>query len=156
MSEVVTIYKINCFAALDPSQEGESCSLLPWDSSSPDCRGEDDGGRDYILPEPYTCGRGTDGFPVVLSEDGRACSLMQHNGVPLLIDEAKRRAWLLEPVKKLATQRELTGMTIAELAERIGVTQQELYRWENLEAEPDGETQERIASILGCEISDFR
>lgn len=156
MSEIVTIYKISCFAALDPSQEGESCSLLPWSSGSPDCRGEDDGGRDYILPEPYTCRRGPDGFPVVFSGDNRVCSLMLHNGVPLLIDEEKRRAWLLEPVRKLATQRELAGMTLAELAERIGVAPQELYRWENLETEPDGETLERIASILGCEISDFR
>ena len=156
MSEIVTIYKIRCFAALDPSQEGESCSLVPWDSNSPDCRGEDDGGRDFVLPEPYSCRRDQNGYPAVFSGDNRVCSLMLHNGSPLLIDEEKRRAWLLEPVRKLATQRELAGMTPAELAERIGVTQQELYRWEHLEAEPDDETQERIASILGCEISDFR
>lgn len=156
MSEIVTIYTINCFAALDPSQEGKSCSLLPWDGGNPDCRGEDDGGRDYILPEHY--GRGTNpaGLPAIFSENGGACSLMLHNGTPLLIDESRRRAWLLEPVKKLATQRELAGLTLAELAGRLGVTQQELYRWENFEAEPDAETLERIASILGCEISDFR
>lgn len=155
MSEIVTIYKINCFAALDPSQEGVSCSLLPW-MDGPDCRGEDDGGRDYILPEHYGRGATPEGMPAVLSEDGRACSLMLHNDVPLLIDAEKRRAWLLEPVKKLATQRELAGLTREELAGRLGVTQQELYRWENLEAEPDAGTLERIASILGCEISDFR
>ena len=156
MSEIVTIYKTNCFAALDPSQEGESCSLLPWDEGNPDCRGEDDGGRDYVLPEHYGQGKAQGGLPAVFSKDGHACLLMLHNGIPLLIDEEKRRAWLLEPVKKLATQRELAGMTREELARRLGVAQQELFRWENLEAEPDRETLERIASILGCEISDFR
>ena len=155
MSEIVTIYKIKCFAALDPSQEGEFCSLLPWGESDPDRRGEDDGGRDYVLPEHYGRGATREGSPAVLSEDGHACSLMLHNGVPLLVDGEKRLAWLLEPVKKLATQRELAGLTREELAQRLGVTQQELFRWENLEAEPDQETLERIAAVLGCEVADF-
>ena len=156
MSEIITVYKIDCFAALDPSKEGESCSLLPWDEGTPDCRGKDDGGRDYVLPDHYTLGVGREGSPAIFSEDGRPCSLMLHNGAPLLIDGGKRMAWLLEPVKKLATQRELAGLTREELARRLGVTQQELFRWENLEIEPAPEVLERIASILGCEISDFR
>lgn len=156
MSEIVTIYQINCYAALDPSQVGESCSLLPWDDSSPDCRGGDDGGRDYVLPDHYTQGHTGDGLPAIFGEAGNLCELMLHNGSPLLVDAEKRLAHLLEPVKKMATYRAAAGLTTAELAQRLGVTQKEVFEWENLEKEPDGAVLERIAEILGCSAADFR
>lgn len=156
MSEIVTIYKINCYAALDPEQEGESCSLLPWDDASPDCRGRDDGGHEYVLPEHYTQGRTEEGFPAIYGEDGDACELVLHNGSPLLVDSKKRLAHLLEPVKKIATYRHLAGLTLAELADRLGTSQKEVYEWENLEKEPDIHTLGRIAEILGCNVTDFQ
>lgn len=156
MSEIVTIYKMKCFAALDPEQEGESCSLLPWDDSNPDCRGEDDGGREYVLPKDYTQGHTEEGFPAIFGEEGNACELALHNGSPLLVDSKKRMAHLLEPVKKIATYRHLAGLTLAELADRLGASQKEVYEWENLEKEPDAETLERIAAVLGCEVTDFQ
>lgn len=156
MNEIVTIYKIRCFAALDPEQEGESCSLLPWDDSSPDCRGEDDGGREYVLPEGYKQGRTEEGFPVVFGKEGGACELVLHNGCPLLVDPEKRMAHLLEPVKKIATYRHLAGLTLAELADRLGASQKEVYEWENLEKEPDEATLERIAEVLECNVTDFQ
>ncbi len=156
MNEIVTIYKIDCYESFDPSRTGESCSLLPWDDSDPGSRGGDDGGRDYILPEHYSEGRAEDGSPAVFGETGNRCELMLHNGRPLLVDSKKRRAHLLEPVKKMATFRTAAGLTTAELAERLGVTQKEVYEWENLEKEPDGATLERIAAILGCSAADFR
>lgn len=156
MNEIVTIYKINCFEALDPAQIGESCSLFPWDSSDPGTRGGDDGGRDYILPEHYSQKRAEDGSPAIFGEDGTRCELMMHNGCPLLVDSEKRRAHLLEPVKKMATFRSAAGLTMAELAEQLGVSQKEVYEWENLEKEPDGATLEHIAEILGCSAADFR
>ena len=156
MNEIVTIYKIDCFESLDPSQIGESCSLLPWDGSDPGSRGGDDGGREYVLPEHYTQRRAEDGSPAVFAEEGKRCELMLHNGCPLLVDSEKRRAHLLEPVKKMATLRTAAGLTMTELAQQLGVTQREVYEWENLEKEPDGATLERIAEILGCSASDFR
>lgn len=156
MNEIVTVYKINCYASLDPARVGENCSLLPWDGSDPGSRGGDDGGRDYVLPEHYARGTGADGLPAVFGEGGNPCELMLHNGCPLLIDSEKRRAHLLEPVKKMASFRAAAGLTRAELAERLGATQKEVCEWENLEREPDEATLGRIAEILGCSPSDFR
>ncbi|MVB09620.1 helix-turn-helix protein [Caprobacter fermentans] len=155
MGEIITIYKINCYSAPEPEQEGESCSLLPW-RNQPGVTGRDDGGRDYVLPEEYGAGIAPGGDPAVFSAEGGLCGLMLHNGCPLLIDEKKRRAYLLEPVKKIASYRQATGMTLAELAERLSVTPQLLYQWENLEREPDEEILLQIASILGCNPSDLR
>ncbi|QAT48449.1 XRE family transcriptional regulator [Caproiciproducens sp. NJN-50] len=155
MGEIVTIYRINCFSAPEPEWEGESCSLLPW-GDPPGLRGQDDGGREYVLPERYAEGIAPGGSPAVFSEEGVLCELMLHNGRPLLIDGEKRRAWLLEPVRKIASYRQMSGMTLSELAERISVEPKLLYEWENLEREPDEEALSRIASILGCKPSDLR
>lgn len=155
MSEIVTIYHINCFSAPEPEMEGESCSLLPWGDMT-GLRGQDDGGREYVLPEHYEEGIGPDGTPTVFSEEEVPCELMLHNGRPLLIDGKKRRAWLLEPVKKIASYRQMSGMTIADLAERLSVKPELLYEWENLEREPDEEILSSIASVLGCKESDLR
>lgn len=153
MSEIVTIYRICRYSAPEPEMEGESCSLVPWREES---GGTDDGGRDYVLPEGYAMRGAEDGEPAVFSASGTRCSLMLHNGCPLLIDEETRRAHLLEPVKKLASYRQAAGLTRAELAQRIGVTQAQLYEWENLEQEPTPSTLRRIAEILSCRPEDFR
>ena len=155
MSEIVTIYKINCYASLDPTLVGESYSLLPWDGSGTDSRGSDDGGREDVLPEHYRQEQDSDGCPVLKNGEGHSCQLMTHNGCPLLIDEENRLAHLLEPVRKLATYRAAAGITSAELAQRLGVTQKEIYEWENYEKRPDTETAEQIADILGCDVSEI-
>jgi DNA-binding XRE family transcriptional regulator len=155
MSEIVTIYRINCFSAPKPELEGESCSLLPW-VERPGLFGQDDGGREYVLPEHYAARTAPGGDPAVFSKEGSLCGLMLHNGRPLLIDEKSRRAYLLEPVKKIVSYRQMAGMTLSDLAERLSVEPKLLYEWENLEREPDEETISRIASILGCNPSDLR
>jgi hypothetical protein len=155
MSEIITVYKINCFASLDPSLEGESCSLFPWDDSTPDCRGQDDGGREYVLPHGYARGETEDGIPALFDKDGCPCEILLHNGQPLLIDSGKRRAYPLEPVKKMASYREMAGLSLAELAALTGFSQKELYEWENLEKQPGKEALEKIAGVLGCKMSDF-
>lgn len=155
MSEIITVYKIRCFSAPEPELEGERCSLLPWQNPT-GFRGGDDGGREYILPEHYGTGASSGGDPAVFSEEGSPCRLMLHNGRPLLIDSGKRRAYLLEPVKKIASYRQMSGMTLSDLAGRLSVSTERLYEWENLEREPDEATLARIASILGCKPSDLR
>ena len=157
MSEIVTIYTIDCFSAPEPDREEKSCSLLPWEGDSPDRRGRDDGGREYVLPKGYTLIREkTNGSPAVLNEDGHPCSLMLHNGCPLLIDRENRMAYLLDPVKKIATYRHLAGLSRADVARKLGVSQKEVFEWENLEKEPDQKTLSKLASLFGCKISDFR
>lgn len=155
MSEIVTVYRITRFSAPEPGQEGESCSLLPF-RDAPGLSGRDDGGREYVLPGDYGTGTGPDGLPAIFSAEGVPCELMLHNGAPLLIDGEKRRAYLLEPVKKIASYRQLAGLTLSELAERLSVEPKTLYEWENLEREPDERALARIASILGCNPSDLR
>lgn len=154
VKEIVTVYKITCFAAEDSSEVGESCSLLPWNSKRPGRSGQDDGGRDYALPEGYRVGV-DDAFSPRILRGEEPCDLMLHNGSPLLVDSSNRRAFLLEPVKKIATYRELCGLSLAELAERIKVPQKNLYEWENLEKQPDPKTLKRIAAALGCRAADL-
>ena len=155
MSEIVTVYRITCFSAPEPGREGESCSLLPF-REEPGLSGRDDGGRDYVLPEGYGAGIGPGGAPSVYSAEGALCEIMLHNGAPLLIDAQKRRAYLLEPVKKIASYRALAGLTLSELAERLSVEPKTLFEWENLEREPDERILAQIASILECNPSDLR
>lgn len=155
VKEIVTVYKINCFASEDSSEVGESCSLLPWNPKRPGRSGQDDGGRDYALPEGYRVGTDENFSPCILRGE-EPCDLMLHNGSPLLVDPEKRRAFLLEPVKKIATYRALCGLSLAELAERLKVAQKDLYAWENLEKHPDPETLERIAASLGCRTDDLK
>ncbi len=155
MSEIVTIYTINCYSAENPEEEGTSCSLLPWDGRIPGRRGQDDGGREYVLPDGYSMGAEEETLaPAVLGPQG-PCSLLLHDGRPLLIDEQKRQAFLVEPVKKIATYRTACGMTREELAQRLEVSPKDLYEWENLEKKPEFSVLERIASVLGCKITDL-
>lgn len=155
MGEIVTIYKINCFSSPNPEQEGENCSLLPW-RNMPGLSGKDDGGREYVLPEGYGTGIAPGGDPAIFSTDGTLCDLMLHNGCPLLVDSQKRRAYLLDPVKKITSYRQMAGMTLSDLAERLSVEPKLLYAWENLEQEPDEEALAKIASVLGCSPSELR
>ena len=155
MSEIVTIYTITCYSAENPDEEGTSCSLYPWDGRIPGRSGQDDGGREYVLPDGYTLGAEEDNLaPTVLGKQG-PCALLLHDGRPLLIDEQKRRAFLLEPVKKIATYRTACGITREELAQRLAVSPKDLYEWENLEKKPEPSVLERIASVLGCKITDL-
>jgi DNA-binding XRE family transcriptional regulator len=155
MSEIVCIYKTECYDAVDPDEVGEGCSLLPW-KNGPNRRGKDDGGRDYILPKDYTQGTDAAGAPAVFGGRGSACGLILHNGRPVLVDSERRMAYLLEPVKKIATYRHLSGLTLEQLAQKLGVTQKQAYEWENLEKKPTREQLERIASALGCNVSDLQ
>ena len=117
-------------------------------------KGEDDGGRDYQLPKGYVLSA-QDGVPMILNPDGNPCGLQGHNGCPLLIDEAKKLAILVERDKKLIRQRELANLTRAELADRLEISQALLYQWEHCEVEPDVRTWKRIADILQCDILDL-
>ena len=155
MKQIVAIYRIHSSSPSELGGEEERCSLLPY-REEPGLRGRDDGGRDYILPEGYSAVPGPEGEPALWNDEGGRCSLLLHNEAPLLVDEGKRLAHLLRPVSKIASYRELAGLTLSEAAGRLGVEPAALYEWENLEREPDKETLSRIASVLGCNLSDLR
>ena len=50
----------------------------------PEENGDDDGGRDYVLPVGYTMDS-EDGSPFIRGE--KPCALQNHNGLPVLVDE---------------------------------------------------------------------
>lgn len=155
MGETVRIYKITCYDSLNSKQSEESCSLLPWGGDMYGRRGQDDGGTDYVLPEGYSMKADESGAPALFGGGGLRCDLILHNGQPILVDSEKKRAVLLEPVKKILLMRERAGLTRGELAELLGVTVKELFEWENREKIPDEPMLEKIAEILKCNLSDF-
>lgn len=150
----ITIYKLNCYEADDQKMVGESFSLFPWNEEIPGCSGEDDGGRDYLLPSGYTVDS-QDGSPFIVGENGAECVLQVYNGLPLLVDHQKKQAILLEREKKLLNRREAAGLTRAQFAEMLELTQKELYELENCEKEATTRLLKRMADILGCEIMDL-
>ena len=56
--------------------------------------------------------------------------------------------------EKLKAARKAAGMTQAELAEKAGVLQKDVSRWEN-GLEPRALTLKRLAQALGCSMDDL-
>lgn len=50
---------------------------------------------------------------------------------------------------RLARTRELRGLSQAELAEMVGISSGQIYRYENDKTEPDGKIVARLAQALG-------
>lgn len=57
--------------------------------------------------------------------------------------------------EKLKAAREAAGMTQQELAEKIGVQQRDISRWENCRREPGVLTVKKMAQAMGCKIDDL-
>lgn len=57
--------------------------------------------------------------------------------------------------EKLRAAREAAGMTQQELAEKIGVQQRDISRWENCRREPGVLTVKKMARALGCSMDDL-
>lgn len=134
--------------------EGAQYSIVPWEEVLIGSSIEDDGGKDYVLPDGYALHEHDD-HTCICNENGTHCFVQSHNGVPLLIDEDKKMAIILEREKKIQLRREAAGMERVELADMLGIPQEVLYSWENAETEPDMPALRQIASILGCEVFDL-
>lgn len=125
----------------------------PVFSFFPEENGDDDGGRDYVLPAGYSIDS-EDGVPFIRGEDS-SCILHNHNGLPVLLDEKKKRAFLLARDRKIERFREKAGLTRGDLAVALGTSQLEVYRWETYEEEAGTALLGRIARILGCKTEDL-
>lgn len=123
--------------------EEQHCALAP----EPD--GNDDGGRDYVLPKGYTFENGA------LRSAYGTCQLKMHNGAPLLIDAEHELAFLLEQEKKVTQRREAAEMTRQQLADAAGLTLYELYQIENHEVEPGSAVLGKLAAALHCDALDL-
>lgn len=97
--ELITIYKISCYQADEENLLGDSFSLSPWDDSRSGFDGEDDGGREYVLPQGYSFVL-DEGVPLIVNEQRFSCALQDYNGLPVLVDSVKKQAILLEKDKK--------------------------------------------------------
>ena len=72
--ELITIYKISCYQADEENLLGDSFSLSPWDDSRSGFDGEDDGGREYVLPQGYSFVL-DEGVPLIVNEQRFSCAL---------------------------------------------------------------------------------
>jgi hypothetical protein len=84
----VKIYTVTVYSAYLMSEQGTTVGLSPWGLSSGYYHGEDDGGRDYLLPEGYTVERDTGHVPHIYNGRGAACSLERAGEKVILIDPA--------------------------------------------------------------------
>lgn len=148
----ITLYKIDCFESNDEKEIGIFYSLLPW-NEEPGRSFDDDGGREYVLPNGYELDS-VDGDPRITGESG-ICSIQEYNGLPVLIDPVRKQAILLERVKKIQQVREAAGMTRAELAQLLEISQKELFELENCEREAGTRLLSQIARHLSCDIMDL-
>ena len=152
--ELITIYNISCYQADEENLLGDSFSLSPWDDSRSGFDGEDDGGREYVLPQGYSFVL-DEGVPLIVNEQRFSCALQDYNGLPVLVDSVKKQAILLEKDKKMLRRREAMGFARGEFAELLGITQKELYEIENGETEPGTGFLRKAAQLLQCKLTDL-
>lgn len=129
----------------DPQEVGGGEPLCRY-ALQPEPLGRDDGGRDYVLPQGYTVQESRFTGPA------GTCRLLVHNGLPLLVDEARKLAFLLEKDRKITRQREAAGLSSQQLADAAGVSLLQLYQWEHNETEPGSAALGRLARALGCDV----
>lgn len=57
--------------------------------------------------------------------------------------------------EKLRSAREAAGLTQQQLAEKVGVQQRDISRWENCRREPGVLIVKKMAQALGCSMDDL-
>lgn len=57
--------------------------------------------------------------------------------------------------EKLKAAREAAGLTQQQLAEKVGVQQRDVSRWENCHREPGVLIVKKMAQALGCSMDDL-
>jgi len=58
-------------------------------------------------------------------------------------------------MKEIRKYRKRAGISVKELASKIGVSMMSIYRYEQGKRKPDVETAAKIADILNCSIEDL-
>ena len=59
------------------------------------------------------------------------------------------------PMLKLTVKRKEAGMTICELAEKVGLNYNTISQYENGSHRPRTDNIQKIAEVLGCELKDI-
>jgi len=81
----VTLYKIKQTKAFQMSEQGEGYSLELYSSNSTYYEGEDDGGKEYILPEGYYVAEAMIGEPQIYNAKGEYCQIIKKFNSPCLV-----------------------------------------------------------------------
>jgi hypothetical protein len=84
----VKLYKITRTKTYMMCEQGEGFSLYPWGSNTPSCEGEDDGGKDYILPDGYHIGETKSGEKMIYDANDKYMIIGKtSHGMPMLLGD---------------------------------------------------------------------
>jgi len=83
---IVNIYEITCSEAYMMSEQGTGFSLVGWGNDTDRYKGNDDGGKNYVLPHGYALKSDIDGRPAIFDAQGGHCAIVMHSsGRPQLV-----------------------------------------------------------------------
>lgn len=93
--KTVKLYRINIWQAeIDIREVGEHVSLYPFDGYG--SHGEDDGGKDYILPDGYFIGKDCFDIKHIYNKNDYQCFLGLMNNTVVMYDGDKREPIFLK------------------------------------------------------------
>ena len=99
--ETVTLYKVVCLKGYQMAEQGEGFSLEPWGEDTEYYEGEDDGGKEYLLPDGYTLSETKYGERAIFDSDMSYCHILVHScGRPQLSSGSHKSPVLKEYVKE--------------------------------------------------------
>ena len=76
---MVKIYEVNCYEAPLIDETGRYFSLQPFGKQTRDFKGEDDGGKEYVLPDGFHVDKCVDGTPSIIDENGNCHQIFTDN-----------------------------------------------------------------------------
>ena len=85
---LVTIYNITRYQAYMADECGSGYTLTPWGKDTLYYKGDDDGGRQYHLPDGYEVTNTDFGDPAIYDKDGKYCTLITtKDDCPAIVDK---------------------------------------------------------------------
>ena len=83
--KTVKIYTYDITEATSIHEQGNGISLAPWGNDTSHIKGNDDGGKDYMLPSDFEVANDTSGQLQIYDNNGEYCELTLRDGKPTLI-----------------------------------------------------------------------
>ena len=96
----VKIYKIYIEQSYEISTDRSAYSLSPWGENTAYYKGDDDGGRDYILPDGYEVALNANDDLTIFNAKAKGCDLIKYNGKPAIEDTDSDYPIVLELAKE--------------------------------------------------------
>jgi hypothetical protein len=86
MENTVKIYQLFIENSYEMVVDKTPFSLYPYGKQTLYYKGQDDGGKDYILPDGYEVAIGNDEQPHIYNDKGQYCELHKYNDLPAIFD----------------------------------------------------------------------